>query len=61
MSKIEPILVTVTDACKMLGFGRTKIYELIRAGELTPIKIGSSTRLEVAELRQWVERQKSAA
>lgn len=57
--KLEPLLVRPAEAARMIGFGRTKFYELIAAGEIRPIKRGAATLIEVAELRAWVERQKS--
>lgn len=56
----EPLLVSPDEAARMIGFGKSKLYELIRAGEIGVIKIGRSTRIEVADLRQWIERQKAA-
>ncbi|HCB77821.1 MAG TPA: excisionase, partial [Erythrobacter sp.] len=31
---VEPICVRVNDAARMIGVGRTKLYELISRGEL---------------------------
>jgi len=36
------------------GISRTKLYELIGAGELKAIKIGRSTRIVASDLRDWV-------
>ena len=41
---VEPICVRVNDAARMIGVGRTKLYELISNGELETIKIGKATR-----------------
>ncbi|EZP70503.1 Excisionase [Novosphingobium resinovorum] len=41
----------------MLSIGRTKGYELIAARELEVFKIGRSTRITVASILAFMERQ----
>lgn len=53
----EPICVRVNDAARMIGIGRTKLYELIATGELETVKIGKATRITTASLHALVERQ----
>jgi excisionase family DNA binding protein len=55
---VEPICVKVNDAARMIGIGRTKLYELIASGELEAIKLGKSTRIMTASLHQLVMRQR---
>jgi excisionase family DNA binding protein len=52
---VEPICVRVNDAARMIGVGRTKLYELISSGELETIKIGKATRITTASLHKLVE------
>mgnify|MGYP002780297856 CR=1 FL=1 len=54
----DPICVKVTDAARMIGVGRTKLYELIASGEIEVIKLGKSTRITTASLRELVRRQR---
>jgi excisionase family DNA binding protein len=54
-----PLAVRVREACRLTGIGRSKLYELIAAGEIRIIKVGSITLIAVASLRQFVE-QRSA-
>jgi len=35
---VEPICVKVNDAARMIGVGRTKLYELIASGEIEVVK-----------------------
>lgn len=56
---IEPICVRVNDAARMIGIGRTKLYELISSGELETVKIGKATRITTASLRKLVERHRA--
>ena len=53
---VEPICVRVNDAARMIGVGRTKLYELISSGELETVKIGKATRITTASLRRLVDR-----
>lgn len=55
---VEPICVRVNDAARMIGVGRTKLYELISSGELETVKIGKATRVTTASLHELVRRQK---
>ena len=54
----EPICVRVNDAARMIGIGRTKLYELISSGELETVKIGKATRITTASLHALVNRQR---
>ena len=54
----EPICVRVNDAARMIGVGRTKLYELISRGELETVKIGKATRITTASLHRLVERHR---
>ncbi|GGD39145.1 helix-turn-helix domain-containing protein [Croceicoccus pelagius] len=53
---VEPICVRVNDAARMIGVGRTKLYELISSGELETVKIGKATRITTASLHQLINR-----
>lgn len=55
---VEPICVRVNDAARMIGVGRTKLYELISRGELETVKIGKATRITMASLHKLVERHR---
>ena len=54
---VEPICVRVNDAARMIGVGRTKLYQLIATGELETVKIGKATRVTIANLRELVRRR----
>ncbi len=57
---VEPICVKVNDAARMIGVGRTKLYELIAAGEVETVKLGKVTRITTASLHDLVRRQRGA-
>ncbi|WEK44737.1 MAG: helix-turn-helix domain-containing protein [Candidatus Sphingomonas colombiensis] len=52
---MEPLTITVNEACRTLGLGRTKIYELIRVGRLEILKIGKRTLVKTASVRALVD------
>lgn len=53
---IEPLTVTVADALRITGIGRTKLYELIGTGDLATAKIGRRTLVMVDSLRALIDR-----
>lgn len=54
---IEPISVRVPQAIAMTGFSRSRLYELIKAGELEIAKDGNCTLILVASLKAAVVRR----
>jgi hypothetical protein len=59
MATIDPaplLPVRVGDASRIIGIGRTKLYELIKAGDLETVKIGGATLVTMRSLRHLIER-----
>ncbi|MEZ5743187.1 MAG: helix-turn-helix domain-containing protein [Sphingomonadaceae bacterium] len=54
---VEPICVRINEAARMIGVGRTKLYELLSSGELETVKIGKATRVTTASLHELVRRK----
>ena len=54
----DPICVRVNEAARMIGVGRTKLYELIAAGEVETVKLGKATRITAASLHDLVMRRR---
>lgn len=52
----EPLTVRIPIAIKLTGIGRSKLYELIKSGEVETVKIGTATLVKVASLRRLTER-----
>jgi excisionase family DNA binding protein len=52
---VEILLLTVPQAARALGLGRTKVYELIATGSLPTVRFGRSVRVPVAKLQEWLE------
>lgn len=53
---VRPLLVSVEEAAGLLGIGRTTVYEMIRRGDVRPIRIGRCVRIPQRELEAFVER-----
>lgn len=49
-----PITVRIREACRLSGIGRSKLYELIAAGEIEIIKVGTITLVPVVSLRRFL-------
>lgn len=54
---VEPLLVRVEEAARILSLSRSTIYEMMDAGELPSVRRGTARRIPVAALREWVEQQ----
>lgn len=51
-----PFTVRIPEACRLCGIGRSKLYELIAAGEIEIIKVGTITLVPVASLKAFLRR-----
>lgn len=50
----ERISVRIPDAVRMTGLSRSRIYELLRSGDIEFAKVGSSTLILVESLRRFI-------
>jgi excisionase family DNA binding protein len=46
--------VRIPEACRLTGIGRSKLYELIRAGEIRVIKVGTITLVPISSLPEFL-------
>jgi excisionase family DNA binding protein len=49
-----PALLRINDACRFIGLGRSKLYELIARGEIEVVKVGTRTLVPMASLDKFV-------
>lgn len=59
-STTAPLAHSVTAACERLSVGKTTIYELIKAGEIRPFKIGRKTLIPEMDLQQVITKRVAA-
>lgn len=50
------ITLRIPDACRATGIGRSKLYELIKLGEIDTIKIGRITLIPVTSIEKLIAR-----
>jgi excisionase family DNA binding protein len=53
----ERLLLTVEEAARRLGIGRTLAWQLVRQGELPVVRLGRCVRIPWQALQEWVARQ----
>lgn len=51
----DKLLYKVAEVAQVLSLSRTKVYELVRTGELPSVRIGGSRRVRGEDLAQFVE------
>jgi excisionase family DNA binding protein len=57
-SPFVPLTVRIPEACRLTGIGRSKLYELIKAGEIEIIKVGAMTLVPMAGLAAFINRKR---
>lgn len=53
---LPPLSVRISDACRMTGIGRSKLYELIKDGAVDVIKVGAITLVPVSSIHALLDR-----
>jgi len=53
----EPLLLRADEAAALLAIGRTKVFEMMAAGELPVIRIGRCVRIPKDQLERWIDDQ----
>lgn len=51
---LEPISVKIPQAVRLTGLSRSRIYELMKSGDIEFAKVGSSTLIMVDSLRTFI-------
>lgn len=52
---LEPISVKIPEAVRLTGLSRSRIYELMKSGDIQFAKVGSSTLIIVHSLRAFIQ------
>jgi excisionase family DNA binding protein len=52
----QKLFYTISDTCRLLSVGRTKLYELIGSGEIPVRKLGKKSLVAAADLTRWADR-----
>jgi excisionase family DNA binding protein len=51
---LDPLLVSVPEAARMIGLGKSKFYELVKIGDFKIVKLGGRSLVSTDELRAYV-------
>lgn len=54
---MDPLAISIKDAAKALGLGRTSIYQMIKDGRLEAFKLGRRTLVKTESIRRLVDAQ----
>lgn len=55
------ISVRVPDAVRLTGLSRSRLYELMKGGDVEYVKVGGSTLILIDSLRRYIESRRSPA
>lgn len=58
--KLEPLAVSATEAARLLGVSKPKVYELMNREDFPVLRLGRRTLVSVDGLREWVKAQAKA-
>lgn len=53
--RVRPLAVSPGEAARLIGLGRTKLYEALTSGVLPSFRIGTRRLIRVADLEAWFE------
>ena len=56
----EPISVRIPEAVRLTGLSRSRIYELMKSGDIEFVKVGGSTLILMESLRSFIHSRRSA-
>jgi len=57
---MEQLLMRAEEVARVLGLGRSKVYELMQSGALPVVRIGRSVRVARVALEEWVRTNTSS-
>lgn len=53
--RMVPISVKIPEAVRVSGISRSRLYELMRSGDIEFAKVGNSTLILVESLRRFID------
>lgn len=54
---LDPLAVSPAHAARLIGIGRTKLYEALGSGSLPSFKIGTRRLIRMTALNDWLAHQ----
>lgn len=56
--RAQPISVRIPEAVRLTGLSRSRIYELMKSGDIQFAKVGSSTLIIFPSLRRFIDERR---
>ena len=56
-----PRLLRATEVAALLGLGRSKVYDMMKRGQLPVVRIGKAIRVPAHALEEWIKTHTSNA
>ena len=47
---MTPITISIAEACRLAGIGKTSLYELLNAGKIEAVRVGRRRLIKFASL-----------
>ncbi len=54
-TELEPLTVKIATAVHLTGISRSRLYELIKSGDLVTVKVGRTTLIPFASLKSLLQ------
>lgn len=55
LPRSEPISVRIPEAVRLTGLSRSRVYELMKSGDIEFVKVGNSTLILMESLRAFLD------
>ena len=56
-ASVQQLLYSVTQVAKMIGFSRSKTYQMVQDGKIPSITVEGRTRVTREALNKWIAQQ----
>ena len=54
-------LLSEKETCNYLSIGRTKLYQLVKRGQIVPVRIDSAPRYDLNDLDRFIDKLKEVS
>lgn len=60
LNNVNPMVVTVQEAAKIMRVGKNTVYDMVNKGQLSSVRVGRQIRINYQNLCQYLGEQPSA-
>jgi excisionase family DNA binding protein len=54
-ASLEPLALRAADVARLLGLGRSTVYQMLAADQLPTIRVGRAVRVPREALQRWID------